>query len=149
MPPQRSAAGKVDLPTGTHVDLDHSSVAISTPTGPVLTLADFKALAPASQDPLTPISIMFDRENGLGHIFHGQTVGTIRDSLGVLVVDSELAIENQDILLPESGSMWVTVNDKSGQIKTSENLGGVGSTVAERLLSAKLAAIAGVKAGGR
>lgn len=100
IPPKRSAASPITLPTGTHIDLQRS--------------VPFLSVGGAN-----PIAVMFDR-NGQPDRLYRDTVATITFAFGLLVVDSD-AIGN--VLDPNAGSMWVVVDHKTGQIKTADNLG--------------------------
>ena len=145
LPPKRSAAGAFTLPAGTHIDLSHSITQLQT--------TEF-GTAPSGS---SPSAVMFDPQNGVGYLFRGASVRRVSGPLALLVVDSEIydndpAATKTRVLDAESGSMWVVVNNETGQVKTAENLGhslASNDSEEDKAFEAARAAAASSKAGGR
>lgn len=109
IPPKRSAAGAITLPTGTHIDLSRSPTPGTT----------FPFLSFGNQN---PVSMLFDKSGQPDRVHRG-VVDQIVSFTGLLIVDSDVATNGANVLDPNAGSMWVVVDNKTGQVKTVDNLG--------------------------
>ncbi len=112
LPPKRSAAAGIDLPVGVHIAMPSALLHLEN--------VDYGD----ASDTNLPSAIMIDKENGLGHVYRGTSVRRVTGPAIFLIVDSEIWDRNaNEILTPEAGSLWVTVDNKTGQAKTAKNLG--------------------------
>lgn len=105
IPPRRSAASLITLPTGVHIDLARSVPFLTTGSAFL---------------PPPPITVMFDKSGHPDRLYRNGGAAPILDQFGLLVVDSDVT---GNVLHPDSGSMWVVVDHKTGQVKTVDNLG--------------------------
>ena len=110
-PPKASAASVITLPIGAHIDLGSSIIDLDD--------SQLGGVATAS-----PAAVMFDQSGGLTYAFQGSAVRRVNGNLSFLIVDSEVVDDGAiSVLDPLAGSMWVTIDYRTGQVRTAENLG--------------------------
>lgn len=143
--PRYAASGSIDLPAGAYLDLAWSGVG----TFPTATHAP-GLVRPASSG-IHSITLMFGPDGSLDWIY-----GTlVRPALGASVApitipgpfrpgeDIHLLVSNDkrkatsDTIRPKAGSLWITINHRTGGVTTSENVGSLQTNDVAALVEAR------------
>ncbi len=147
--PRRKASATMELPNGAYIDMSASAV---------------EGGATAFSAVTSSVKIMFDHRGRLYRIFADGVPFDLQDSINLLIArgkatcgDAADPATNALIATPanlaaDGGSLWVTLNESSGRIMTTENLGfdPSATTLAGAITSAILASVTtGDEMGGR